>query len=242
MSKSKSDKKPEAAKNADYSVDAKSTEADSDDGKKLFTFQELTATILSVLAIVISLTTLYLSNGAPYSLLIPPPSISQTNDELPSLLVDLTIYNSGSRSAIINEMRIRTANDGKEQKLVLHAQAELNRQQQIGTINLDNKETKRATFVAQVIRPNDIFHARFHFMPYQSALPVDINEVWGADTLLVDAKINGQWHKAIFELPYRDFNDKFKKDSVVVPEQGYAPRWFHDHPSFEASGSFWSNK
>ena len=207
-----------------------------------FSIKDIVTITLAVLAFLISFATYYQTHTTPYHLTMSPPSITQTNDGLASLVVDITAYNSGARPATIEDMRIRTSSGGKTQKLTLHVQAELSRQQPIGTLNLDNEQTQRSVFVPQVVRPDDVLQARLGFWPWKSELPLSFEEVLATDTLVIDVQINGKWHNATFTLPYPDFREKFKPEGVIdVPERGYAPRWFRDQPSFVATGGLLSN-
>ena len=215
---------------------------DSSDKKRL-SIKDVITIVLAALAFVISLATYYQSRATPYNLSISPPAITQANDDATSLIVDIMAYNSGARPATIENIRIRTSAMGEVQELTLYVQDELNRQQQLGTLNLDNERTQRSVFLPQVVRPNDVLQTRLHFKPWQADLPVSFAEVLATDMLFVDIQINGKWHNQIFELPYPDFRDKFKPEGVVnVPKDGYAPRWFLDESSFVGTGGFWSNQ
>ncbi|MCP4348477.1 MAG: hypothetical protein GY795_23585, partial [Desulfobacterales bacterium] len=80
------------------------------------------AIVFSFIALIISLFALWDGTYMPYRLVVGSPAITQINSKLPSLMFDVSFYNSGARPAVIDAVRIKTSNKKELFDLVLHAQ------------------------------------------------------------------------------------------------------------------------
>ncbi len=211
--------------------------------KSKFTAFELLSTAISIVALLVSLITYYKTSAAPYEITINPPAITQTNTKVPSLILDLSAINSGASPVIIDDWKIRTSGAGKPLSVVLHVQLELGRHQKIGTLNLDKEHTQSAIFSPQQIRANDLLQTRMEFLPFASELnKLDNRDFRKIDTLHIDVRLNGRWHRNIFTLAYSGYKEKYISDEVLeVPELAFPPTYFRSTEPYKASGSFWSN-
>jgi hypothetical protein len=65
------------------------------------------AAIIALLSLVVSVYTLWRTHLASASLVVMPPAISQANDGLPSLIVDLSILNDGAKPSVLSDLGVR---------------------------------------------------------------------------------------------------------------------------------------
>ncbi len=181
--------------------------------------------IISSFAAIIALYTLWRTHLKPYKLTICPPTILQVNDPYPSLNLTFSFHNSGTKSALITNFRIRTFHDGDLQKFDLKVQRELS-QFQSGSLPLNDKNDI-AWFVPFVVKGKESEIKRLYFCPMKEN-KIPYSEVLATNRIEIDIAINGKWFNSIFNLHYEEFSKKFKADeTLIIPENGFYPIFFH---------------
>jgi hypothetical protein len=197
----------------------------------------IVALLISVFSLLVSAITLWLSRLLPYQLLILPPAISQVNDEAPSLLMDLSINNFGAKEAVISDIVVHLFCDSEKLQLTLSVQHIVERFGKTDAFGMLQKDTKRSLFVPLVVKGHDMLAERLYLAPFASPEKWSLDEILRTNKIQIDLQVNGSWKQAVFVLQYSDFSDKFTSTHLVVPEKGYAPRWYRDLPPVMVDGS-----
>jgi hypothetical protein len=181
--------------------------------------------LISSFAAIIALYTLWGTHLKPYVLTVCPPTILQANDPYPSLILTFSFHNSGARSALINNLRIRTFNNAVPQELELKVQRELT-QFQTGILPLDERNDI-AWFVPFIVKGKESEIKRLYFCPMKGA-PISYAEVLQTNRIDIDIAINNKWFNSIFTLNYNEFIQKFRADgTLIIPNNGFGPIFFH---------------
>lgn len=188
--------------------------------------KEIISLIISTIAAIIALFTLWRSHLMPFKLTICPPTILQVNDPYPSLILTLSFHNSGAQSVLINNLRIRTFKNDATQELELKVQRELT-QFQTGILPLDEKNDI-AWFVPFVIKGKESDVKRFYFCPL-GGKQILFNEVLDTTRIIIDISIQGRWLNNIFNFHYSEFNKKFNANgTITIPKNGFIPQFFNE--------------
>jgi hypothetical protein len=169
--------------------------------------------------------------------MIVPPAITQANDELPSLIIHLSVTNLGGQAAILTDLVVRGLSKGREVPIVLHAQKLLDNRAKLSTLPL-NEDRSYSVFLPVLIKHDESVALDVYCAPFQSALPLSEAAVLSIDALRLDVWVNGLEKKAAFNLSYPDYRDKFKGNATLhIPKEGFAPRWYRDAKPTEIRAS-----
>jgi len=192
---------------------------------------------VSVVALLLSAYQYWRTEVAPARLTVMPPAITQANDEVASLIVDMVVMNEGSRPTVISDVTLRLYSEAGETGIALHAQKSLSREGPFSAVPLDAKKTTAALFLPILVRRMETQAFRLYCAPWASELPLDYRSLLGTIGIKIDLVINRKSHLGVFTVGYEDFRDKFRDGgTLVIPEEGFAPRWYLDLPPVVIQG------
>lgn len=155
------------------------------------------------------------------------PAVTQVNDKLPSLIVDMVLSNVGAHHAVISDVVIHLRSNGKDTGIALHAQNILNRDVPLGALPLVSSETLSAVFLPILVTRNETKAFRICCTLWQSDLPFSEAAILQTNQIQLDLFVNGKLRSSVFVLGYNDYRDKFKGNGIVeIPDKGFAPRWY----------------
>jgi hypothetical protein len=186
------------------------------------------ATVVAFLALALSILQWRRNEWSPYRLVVMPPAITQTNDALPSLILDVAAVNRGGHDAVVSDIVVRLRSGGKDTGGTLHAQQTLSRESRIGGLPLDPERTTSCVFLPVLFRRNEPQALKLYCAPFSNDLQRAYDALLSIDEIQIDFWVNGEEKSAAFRLPYLDYRDKFKGgDRVEIPKSGgFQPRWF----------------
>lgn len=197
---------------------------------------EWIALVVSVVALVFASVTFWRTEIKPYTFIIPPPVVTQVNDGLASLILDLAFQNDGGIFTLVTDIRIRCLSKGKVLPVVLHAQKTLERMSKLSSLSLSNETTVASVFLPFAINRAETAEKRIYLAPYESELPILEAHIIEVDTLVFDVFLDGTW-KNLYAMPYTDFQSKFKGQGIIeIPEEGFAPRWYPEQTPIKVTG------
>ncbi len=187
------------------------------------------AITISCLAFFFSFYQYWRANLSPYSLLIIPPAVTQVNDELPSLIIDIALTNNGGDNVVLTDLAIRGFSASKQVPVILHAQKTLNRESKYSALPLDSTETKSSVFLPVLLKNKESTALRLYCAPFASELPLSEAAVLSIDNISIDLSVNGEYKPSVFMLSYPDYQDKFKGKGIIeIPKTGFSPRWYRE--------------
>jgi hypothetical protein len=200
--------------------------------------KDLVTLTFSLLALGISVFTLWRTHLSPHKLLISAPVITNFPDRSPSLAVDFAFANLGARTALISDIRIRPYRNNESAPFELRVQRILDRF--TANPNLPEKGDKAALFLSFVVKGGDSKSDRFFFSVMEGHQWTE-DDVLQVNGLLFDFRINEIWKKAVFVIGFDGYRDKFKGGNIIeVPEKGFWP-YYYSHVGWRrARGRFWS--
>jgi hypothetical protein len=185
------------------------------------------ALFVSLAALLLSAVQYWRTEWSPFRLIVMPPVVTQVNDELPSLIIDMVLSNNGAHQAVISDLIIHLLSNGNDTGIALHAQNILNRDTPLGTLPLVSNQTSSAVFLPILVGRNETKAFRICCTPWQSELPLSEISILQTNQIKIDLLVNGKLRPGVFVLGYTDYRDKFKGNGIVdIPPKGWPPRWY----------------
>jgi hypothetical protein len=187
------------------------------------------ASVIALLALVLTLLQWWRNEWSRNDLAVMPPAVTQFNDTVPSLIVDVAFVNRGGRDAVLADVIVRLFSGGKDTGLALHAQHILPRESPMNGLALENA-TNWSVFLPVLCARNEPQALRLYCAPFagNQSLKTLAETARRVDELQIECRIGGTVPKIAFRFPYLDFREKFTGELIEIPPKGFAPRWFRD--------------
>jgi len=205
--------------------------------ERRFRLTEWIAAAFAAISVVISAYVFWRTELGPYRILIPPPAVTQANDELPSIIIDVALCNMGAKPALLTDLTVRGLTKTSE-AVILHAQKLLRRESRISNLPID-QDTMQSVFLPVLLRRNESAMLRVYCAPFADEVPLQERAICEIEALAVDVWVNGKERKNVFLFPYPDYCSKFKGGGVLeIPPAGFAPRWYRRYEAVKIRGKF----
>ena len=195
------------------------------------------AIALSVIALGISLYTLWVVRVSPFRLLVEPPAISFLNRTESSLGLDMTFLNQGRTPAAILDIEI-TLCDRVGNALMPALKPRAFHQTQPAQGGLSQRSPFISHFTPIVVHKGEVINRTIYFAPSETPGTAKLEQDHAAiDIVRIAFNVNTRWNKKCFTWNYSEFDEYLQQRQQLSALVPFPPRFFPDVKPLFLQGS-----
>jgi len=186
------------------------------------------AIALSVIAVGVSLYTLWMVRVSPFKLLIEPPAIAFLNRAESSLGLDMTFLNQGRTPAAILDIEI-TLCDRLGIPVMPPLKPRAFHQTQNALVGLSQRSPFISHFTPIVVHKGEVINRTIYFAPSEIPAMANLQQNHTAiDTVRIAFNVNTRWNKKCFTWNYSEFDEYLQQRQQLSALVPFPPRFFPD--------------
>jgi hypothetical protein len=195
------------------------------------------AIALSVIALGVSLYTLWVVRVSPFRLLIEPPAISFLNRSESSLGLDMSFLNQGRTPAAILDIEITLCD-----RLGIPVMSPLKPRAFHQTPNATDGLSQRSPFISHftpiVVHKGEVINRTIYFAPSEIPLMGKVQQNQASiETVRIAFNVNTRWNKQCFTWSYSEFDRYLEQRQQLSALMPFPSRFFPDVKPLHLRGS-----